>query len=77
MNEVLYLGHIIGKKGVHVHQETIQAILDWKTPKTLIELKGFFGICSYYRSFVKGFSQLCVTLTDLARKGTFKWSHEA
>jgi hypothetical protein len=24
MTEILYLGHMIGKNGVHVHQETIQ-----------------------------------------------------
>jgi hypothetical protein len=77
MTEVLYLGHIIGEKGVQVHQEKIQAILDWPTPKTLTELKGFLGICSYYRRFVKGFSQLCAPLTDLTRKGAFRWSQEA
>jgi hypothetical protein len=77
MKEVLYLGHIIGVKGVQVHQEKIQAILDWPTPKTLTELKGFLGICCYYRRFVKGFSQLCAPLTDLTRRGAFKWSPEA
>jgi hypothetical protein len=35
MKEVLYLGHIIGAKGVPVHQEKIQAIMEWPTPKTL------------------------------------------
>jgi hypothetical protein len=77
MIEVLYLGHIIGEKGVQVHQEKIQAILHWPTPKTLTKLKGFLGICSYYRRFVKGFSQLCALLTDLTRKGAFRWSQEA
>jgi hypothetical protein len=77
MTEVLYLGHIIGAKGVQVHLEKIQAIMNWPTPKTLTELKGFLGICSYYRRFVKGFSQLCTPLTDLTRKGAFKWSNEA
>jgi hypothetical protein len=76
MIEVLYLRHIIGVKGVHVHQEKIQAILDWTTPKTLIELKGFLGICCYYRRFVKGFSHLCAPLTDLTKKGAFKWNSE-
>jgi hypothetical protein len=61
-------------KGVLVHQEKIQAIIDWPTPKTLTELKGFLGICFYYRRFVKGFSQLCTPLTDLTRKGELKWS---
>jgi hypothetical protein len=35
MTEVLYLGHIIGEKGVQVHQEKIRAIREWPTPKTL------------------------------------------
>jgi hypothetical protein len=30
MMEVLYLGHIIGAKGVQVHQEKIQALLMFK-----------------------------------------------
>jgi hypothetical protein len=77
MTEVLYLGHIIGEKGVHVHQEKIQAIIDWPAPNSLTDLKGFLDICSYYRRFVKGFSQLCAPLTDLTKKGTFKWSEEA
>jgi hypothetical protein len=66
MTEVLYLGHIIGVKGVQVHQEKIQAI------KTLTTLRGFLGICTYYRKFVKGFSQLCAPLIDLTKKGAFK-----
>jgi hypothetical protein len=47
MTEVLYLGHIIGVKGVHVHQEKIQVIVEWPTPKTITELRGFLGICTY------------------------------
>jgi hypothetical protein len=77
MTEFLYLGHIIGVKGVQVHQEKIQAILDWPTPRAFIELKGFLGICCYYRRFVKGFSQLFAPLTDLTKKRAFKWNPEA
>jgi hypothetical protein len=77
MTEVLYLGHIIGAKGVQVNQEKITAIREWPTPKTLTELRGFLGLCTYYRKFVKGFSQLCAPLTDLTKKGSFKWNDEA
>jgi hypothetical protein len=76
MTEVLYLGHIIRVKGVQVHQEKIHAIMEWPTPKTLRELRGFLGICTYYKKFVKGISQLCAPLTDLTKKGAFKWSEE-
>jgi hypothetical protein len=60
-----------------VHQEKIAAIMEWNTPKTLTKLRGFLGICTYYRKFVKGFSQLCAPLTNLTKKGYFKWSEEA
>jgi hypothetical protein len=38
LNEILYLGHIIGVEGVKVHQEKIQAILDFPTPRSITEL---------------------------------------
>jgi len=63
--EMLYLGHVIGEDGVKVHQEKIQAILDWPTPRNVTELREFLGICRYYRRFVRGFSQLATPLTDL------------
>jgi hypothetical protein len=56
MTELLYLGHIINAQGVQVHQEKIEAILNWPTPRSLTDLRSFFGLCSYYRRFVKGFS---------------------
>jgi hypothetical protein len=59
------------------NQEKIKAIMEWPTPKTLTELRGFLGMCTYYRKFVKGFSQLCAPLTDLTKKGAFKWNEEA
>jgi hypothetical protein len=51
--------------------------MEWPTPKTLTELRGFLGICTYYRKFVKEFSQLCAPLTNLTKKGAFQWSEEA
>jgi hypothetical protein len=51
--------------------------MEWPTPKTLTELRGFLGMYTYYRKFVKVFSQLCAPLTDLTKKGAFKWDEEA
>jgi hypothetical protein len=33
-------------------------------------------MCMYYKKFVKGFYQLCAPLTDLTKKGAFKWNEE-
>jgi hypothetical protein len=59
-----------------VHKEKIQAILDWPPRKNITHLCGFFGIYSYYRWFVKGFSQLVVPLIELTKKGAFIWIAE-
>ena len=58
MTEILYLEHVVSKYGIQVHQEKIQAILDWPPSKSLAKLRGFFGLCNYYRRFVKGISQV-------------------
>ena len=72
--EILYLGHIIGQDGVKVDMEKIRSILEWPRPKSLIQLRGFIGICTYYRKFVKWFSQLTSPLTILIKKDAFQWN---
>ena len=74
---MLYLGHIIGVDGVRVHKEKIRAIRDRPEPRNVTELRRFIGICTYYRKFVKSFSQLATPLTDLTRKGAFSRSDTA
>ena len=77
LTEILYLGYVIGADGVKVHQEKIQEILDWPPQRNVLDLRGFMGLCSYYRRFARGFSQLATPLTDLTWKGAFKWKVEA
>ena len=43
----------------------------------LTELKGFLGLCTYYRRYVKWFSQFAAPLTDLTKKGAFRWTEVA
>ena len=75
LTKLLYLGHIICQDGVKVDMEKIKAIIEWPHPKNLTELRGFIGICTCYRKFVKGFYQLTSPLTDLTKKYDFQW-HE-
>jgi hypothetical protein len=77
MREMPYLGHVIGMNRVQVHQEKIKAIIEWPTPRNVTELKSFLRLCTYYRIFVKGFSQLTALVTDLTKKGAFVWIEKA
>ncbi|XP_057857449.2 uncharacterized protein LOC131066653 [Cryptomeria japonica] len=71
MKELLYLGHIISADGVKVDLEKIKAIVDWPPPENLTHLKGFLGLCGFYRRFVKGYSQNVAPLTDLMKRELF------
>ena len=77
LEEILYLGHKISAKGVSVDEEKVKAIREWQKPKTLTQLRGFLGLCSYYRQFVKKFSKLASPLIDLTKKGNFGWNGAA
>lgn len=77
LKEILYLGRKINAEGESVDEEKIRAIQEWPRPKTLTQLRGFVGLCSYYRRFVKGFSKIAAPLTDLTKKGAFSWCDRA
>ena len=77
MTEMLYLGHVIGANGVKMHWDKIKAIRDWPPSRNTTDMKSFIGLCTYYRRYVKGFSQLAAPLTDLTKQGAFEWSEAA
>ena len=67
-DKVDYLGFEVGRKGIHTSPEKVRAILDWPRPQSTHDVRSFLGLASYYRKFIRGFSQLAKPLTDLTRK---------
>ena len=52
----------------------MKAVLDWPRPQSVHDIRSFLGLASYYRKFIKGFSQLAKPLTDLTReKIAWRW----
>ncbi|GFW79739.1 retrovirus-related Pol polyprotein from transposon 17.6 [Trichonephila clavipes] len=75
--EVNYLGHIISAEGVRTDPEKVSAVKNWKRPENLRELRSFQGLCTYYRKFVKGFSNIARPLHKLTEsKQKFQWTKE-
>ena len=60
-----FLGHVISVEGVSVDPQKIEAVVNWKPPKNVSEVRSFLGLAGYYRKFVEGFSKIAVPLTKL------------
>ena len=74
LKEVTFLGHIVSVEGIRVDPAKIEAIVNWKPPQNVTEVRSFLGLARYYRRFVKGFSVIASTLTKLLWKGVkFEW----
>ena len=74
-DQVEYLGFEVSPRGVQASPGKVRAIIDWPRPKGVHDVRSFLGLASYYRRFVKGFSELARPLTALTRAGVdWEWS---
>ena len=65
---VEYLGFDVGKDGIKPSLSKIKAILNWPTPECVTDVRSFLGICSFYRKFLRWFSEIAAPLIDLTKK---------
>lgn len=71
LQEVGFLGHVVGADGIKVDKQKTAAVQSWPVPTTVHEVRAFLGLAGYYRRFVKGFADIAVPLTDLTKKAAF------
>ncbi|XP_071940006.1 uncharacterized protein [Coffea arabica] len=75
--KVDYLGHTITENEVSMGQSKIESIMNWPTPRTIKDLRGFLGLTGYYRRFIKHYGIIYKPLTELLKKDNFVWNGRA
>ena len=69
------MGHIISEEGISIDPEKIEAIMNWPTPRNVIDVRSFMGLVGYHMRFIEGFSKVAHIVTSLQRKGIqFEWT---
>ena len=67
-NQVRYLSHVVSESGIATDPDKVEAVRSWATPTNVKDVHSFVGLCSYYRRFIPGFSDVARPLFQCAEK---------
>ena len=74
---VEFLGYVVSENGLQTDPKKTTVVRNWPTPVDVRDVRSFIGFCSYYRKFIKGFSEIAKPLFCLTEKNTkFNWSND-
>jgi hypothetical protein len=59
------------------HLSKVQEVLEWKAPKSVMQICSFLGLTGYYHEFIPNFFKIAKQMTKLLEKDVkFKWNPE-
>jgi len=71
----MVLGHIVSSTGIEIDKSKIELIVNLPTPKSVKDVRSFLGHAGFYRRFIKDFSVISKSLSNLLTKDNiFEWT---
>jgi hypothetical protein len=64
----IVLGHVISEKGIEVDKAKVEVVEKLPPPTDIKYLRSFIGHAGFYRRFIKDFSKIMKSLTNLLQK---------
>ena len=81
IEEITFLGYVVGVAGVSMDPRKVQTILEWPIPESYRDIQVFLGFANFYRRFISHYSKVVKEITDLLigmkkgkKTGPFIWS---
>ena len=65
LDRVQFLGRVLTPEGISVDPSKVQDVLNRKSPKSVHQIRQFFGLAGYYRHFILDFSKIAQPMTKL------------
>jgi hypothetical protein len=77
LKEVSFLEHVISSEGIAIDPSKVQEVLEWKAPRSVMQIHSFVGLAGYYHRFISNFSKIAKPITKLLEKDAkFVWSKD-
>ncbi|UYV84114.1 hypothetical protein LAZ67_X001216, partial [Cordylochernes scorpioides] len=83
VNNIEFLGYWITPEGIKPTESKVQAMVDYKKPETVQDLRRFLGMLNFYRRFLKNAAEDQAILNDFLKgskkndKRPIPWTEEA
>ena len=73
--ELVYLGFSIFQECMKMDPKKVKEIVEWPSPRN-IEVRGFHGLASLYRKFIKNFSSIHAPIVESIKREyqRFEWT---
>ena len=68
MDQISFLSHVVSKDGISGDPRKVEAVLSWKRPTMVNQVRSFLSMAGYYRRFIEGFSKISLPLLDSLKR---------